>query len=113
REKDVGYFSDAAPVPAGTAVLLNRVSTELILCRSGTLIVAGNELLAGDIAYVYPGTPFSFKAEEGASYLRAVHPYIRGLTHTALGEPPQTSGPKVSIVIIACNVEQYIGWAID
>lgn len=93
----------------------NKRGTEFIQIAEGRAIINGVAVSQGTVVKVDTGEIVSVHAEKDCVITSHIHPYVRHLTHCAYEtvDPSLLSGPLVSIIIIAKNIEDYISHCIS
>jgi glycosyltransferase involved in cell wall biosynthesis len=93
----------------------NRGGTEFLMIVDGDATVNGVPAAKGDIIRIDVGNITSVETNNGCGITTHVFPYRKNLFHVNFFENKENdlSGPLISIIIIAKDIEHYIGHSIS
>jgi hypothetical protein len=93
----------------------NKRGTEFVQVVEGSAVVNGVSVSQGDVIRVDTGEIVSLITTKGCVLASHIHPYVRHLTHCVHKsfDYSSQSGPLVSIVVIAKEIETYVAHCIS
>gem|GEM_PF-2572174 len=96
------------------AARFNRRGTEFLGVERGSVSINGVEVAAGEVIRIDTGEIIELTSEEGCELVSHIIPYRKVLSHLSYDQPVRPEmlkkgqGKKVSIVVIAKDIENHI-----